>query len=399
MADRGSREPDLGRVEDVDDTAAGRPPLSASGGPGHEEEPPVTSGLTIRDRPFSEEGPESPGDDDGEAQPGRGLRVAREAAGLELAELSRRTHLGRSLLADLEANRFDHITPAYVRGYLRSCARELGVDPDPWIRAYDRRAPAEPDPRPVATRRHRPRGRRRLWPWWLGALLIAGVLALAVALWTEELSMDALPFSVGENGELAGALEPEGEHEEPAATAPDEDPTVEAEAPTIGPPEPLAPPEEEEAAREDEDRSEDADVVDAEDPSAAEPGVAAAPAGLTHGMDEGVLPRPLAVTRDAPEAAADTEEAEIDDPAPAEGMARLELEISETSWVEIRDASDAVVLTGVLSADTREELELELPGRAVLGNAPGVELTLNGESVDFEEHVRGDRTARFDLDE
>ncbi|PYG00772.1 cytoskeleton protein RodZ [Thioalkalivibrio sp. ALE21] len=415
MADRRDRDPELGRVEDVDDTASGRPALGGKPGAGAGEEPPLTAGLSTRDQPegVSDGVGVSVDDmDDADAQPGRGLRVAREGAGLEIAELSRRTHLGRALLEDLEANRFEHITPAYVRGYLRSCARELGVDAEPWVQAYDRRAPAEPAPRPVATRKHRANRRRAVWPYWVGALLVVVLLAVATVFWAEDVSLDALPeFGTGDGlptletettpDEPAGQEPAEGRpQDEPGAategdTAPDtETGTVEAETPAIGPPEPLARPERDPAA---EEASED---------TAADTGMDTVPEDA--GIDEPVAPAPVdeagaageeTEVVEVPEEITEGTTGEAESAPSADGRAELILEIRETSWVEIRDADGAVVLTGVLSPGTREQLQLELPGRAVLGNAAGVDLTLNGEPVAFDEHVRDDRTARFDLEE
>ncbi|WP_019022488.1 helix-turn-helix domain-containing protein [Thioalkalivibrio sp. ALE23] len=424
MTERRSRDPDLGRVEDVDDTASSRPPLSGDPGVPGPDEPPVAAGLTTRDQPEDDPTGQGGGEgDEQDAQPGRGLRVAREGAGLEIAELSRRTHLGKALLQDLEANRFEHMPPAYVRGYLRSCARELGVDPEPWVQAYDRRAPAEPAPRPVATRRHRPL-RRSVWPYWLAAALVVGLLAVATVFWAEDVSVDALrEFGIGDGLEGLPALETETTRDEPAGqdpaedrprdepgagategdTSPDTDTdtetgTVEAETPAIGPPEPLARPERDPAAEEGSEETAADTGMDTvpEDAGIDEP-VAPAPldeAG-TAGEETDIVEAPEEITGEITEGTTGAAET-----APAaDGQAELILEVRETSWVEIRDTDGAVVLTGVLSPGTREELQLELPGRAVLGNAAGVELTLNGEPVAFDEHVRDDRTARFDLEE
>lgn len=106
---------------------------------------------------------------------------------------------------------------------------------------------------------------------------------------------------------------------------------------------------------------------------------------------------PVRAESEAPLDASPVIETSGEGPAAGEG-AQLVLEFGETSWVEIRDAADEVVLTGVLSSGDREEIRLDLPGRVILGNASGVSLTLDGEPVDVETHIRSDRTARFDLE-
>lgn len=57
------------------------------------------------------------------------LRQVREAAGIELRELSERSKIGMSYLAALEAEHWDKLpAPVYVRGFLVEYARILGLD-------------------------------------------------------------------------------------------------------------------------------------------------------------------------------------------------------------------------------------------------------------------------------
>jgi len=55
------------------------------------------------------------------------LRAAREARGLTREEVARTAHIPSAVLADIEADRMDQMAPIYVRGYLRSFARVVGV--------------------------------------------------------------------------------------------------------------------------------------------------------------------------------------------------------------------------------------------------------------------------------
>src|SRR5262245_5433424 len=61
--------------------------------------------------------------------PGAILRVAREALGLSLVDLSRATKISTSLLSAVEQMRFDRL-PAliYTRGFIKAYAREVGLD-------------------------------------------------------------------------------------------------------------------------------------------------------------------------------------------------------------------------------------------------------------------------------
>lgn len=71
--------------------------------------------------------------------PGTLLREARESKGLTLAEVAAMTRIPRTLLSHLEQDRFEEMRgDVFVRGHLRSYARELGLDSEALIRGYER---------------------------------------------------------------------------------------------------------------------------------------------------------------------------------------------------------------------------------------------------------------------
>jgi cytoskeleton protein RodZ len=62
---------------------------------------------------------------------GERFRAAREARGLTLSEVSERLHIRAVYLAAIEDEHWETIgAPVYVRGFLRSYARFLGIDPE-----------------------------------------------------------------------------------------------------------------------------------------------------------------------------------------------------------------------------------------------------------------------------
>jgi len=69
------------------------------------------------------------------ATPGSTLARARRAQDLELAEAARRLKLPRSILEQIEADRFDRIAAIYRRGYVTNYAHLLGLDPAPLLEA------------------------------------------------------------------------------------------------------------------------------------------------------------------------------------------------------------------------------------------------------------------------
>jgi transcriptional regulator with XRE-family HTH domain len=76
---------------------------------------------------------------------GEGLAQARREAGLSLAQVSQRTRIRERIIADIEGDDYSACGgDFYARGHIRSIARAIGTDPDPFIREYDAAQP-EPD--------------------------------------------------------------------------------------------------------------------------------------------------------------------------------------------------------------------------------------------------------------
>lgn len=63
--------------------------------------------------------------------PGPRLRAAREALGYEVEDIAKQLRLHPHIIADLEVDTFsDHLALVFVRGYLRSYASLIGLDPN-----------------------------------------------------------------------------------------------------------------------------------------------------------------------------------------------------------------------------------------------------------------------------
>lgn len=74
----------------------------------------------------------------GAAELGAVLRGARIARGVSLAELHARTKISTAHLVALEEGRLDALPPlAFTRGFLRTVAGELGMDPEPLVRSLN----------------------------------------------------------------------------------------------------------------------------------------------------------------------------------------------------------------------------------------------------------------------
>jgi cytoskeletal protein RodZ len=94
------------------------------------------------------------------------------------------TRIRADFLMRMESDEFDFLAPAYVRGFLRSYARYLRVDPDPLTVEFDRRYGLEriDTAQLMALQRrmkHRaPRDRIQLSRWALAVIFVAGSLAV-----------------------------------------------------------------------------------------------------------------------------------------------------------------------------------------------------------------------------
>ncbi|HSI97347.1 MAG TPA: RodZ domain-containing protein [Gaiellaceae bacterium] len=120
---------------------------------------------------------------------GSSLRDARLRQELDFPELEELTKVRPKYLRALEDERFDILpAPTYVKGFLRTYADALGLDPQPFVDEYNSRfAVSDEDAAPIRSRQvpvkrqHRPgRESRRAV---LALLAIAVVTALVIAAW------------------------------------------------------------------------------------------------------------------------------------------------------------------------------------------------------------------------
>lgn len=361
--------------------------------------------------------------DEKEAAPeniGATLRGAREAAGYSIADVAERMRLSRHLVENLEAERFDLFpVSVFLRGYLTSYARLLGIDSEPLLEAYDRRGFGPPQLHSQDTARTAPRGSE--FTVTITTLVVIAVLIVLSALWwreqwTEDPGLLGVTVERPDEEGATGAMdEGPGEAARPPVpageTAPGDAPGPEAAThdPAIEPP-PVragAEPPAEGAA-----------------PTAAEPeGAAPAAREETEGPDESS--QVLTETTEAPAETPRAPDADADEPAetasapdtgaesapaaaqgaalgPATGapgeLATLLIRVHEDCWLLIRDADERLVYRDLASAGTVVELSVAPPIRIVAGYAEGIDLEYNGEPIDLSPWVEQDTgTARFRL--
>jgi cytoskeleton protein RodZ len=119
---------------------------------------------------------------------GSSLRDARLRQGLDFPELEERTKIRPKYLRALEEERFDILpAPTYVKGFLRTYAAAIGLDPQPFVDEYNTRFAISEDDAPTRMRRapvrRQSRTTRESRVAVLALLAIAVLTALVIAAW------------------------------------------------------------------------------------------------------------------------------------------------------------------------------------------------------------------------
>lgn len=289
-------------------------------------------------------------------------RIAHESPGARLAqarldlhwnheEIATKLHLSSRQIQALEQDDYASLPgPTYVRGYLKSYALLLGLEPGPILELHAQRMakPAAPDysaiapQKEITSRHHQVR--------FTTYLVVAIVLGLAFVWWQ------------GRDSHVPN----------PPVTA------HEDEAPAVPP-------------------ASVADVTADAKKAETESQVKTPEAAATHAMPAtATAPAPAATQplARAPEAAAIATTTAL----PAGPRAKLVLYADQDSWADIRDARQVRLLYETVPAGRVVTLEGIAPVSVFLGNAAGVRLEYNGKNVDVNEHKRG-MMARFTLGE
>jgi cytoskeleton protein RodZ len=262
------------------------------------------------------------------------LQAARERAGWTAERLAAELCLSVSRLHALETD--DHASlggAVFVRGYLRRAAGLLGVSPQELVAASEATCGGPAELRPARTPGASP---RRGLPAWAGPL--AGVTTIVAVMaggwWWLDPELDASP-----RGSAATEASLDFTLSEPPALAP---------------------------------------RIALQEP---------APAPLAGGID------------DVPTSAAEPMHPQlVQDPEPAlpvPGTVELRFAFSEDCWLEITDADDLRVAYRLYRAGEVARLRGKAPMTVFLGNADGVQLSVDGAAMAVRPASRRDGTARL----
>jgi cytoskeleton protein RodZ len=316
--------------------------------------------------------------------PGSRLRQTRLSKGLEMSRVAAQLHLSDALIEALEKDDYDSLPgPVFIRGYLRNYTRLLGMDPQSVLDEYERLAPADGGGSPLTQKSN------------IGNDVESSHLLVRMVTWVMVILLIAL-LVVWWQGRLSWPLN----DEDPAQTRADATSPMDTAkgAPDAAP----APPIVEEVQMTEAPGLESGPVVPPEsgaprqtpgpmvDPAPREP--PAIGAAVADGSSHGRLASGTESAVDSMSEAVPSDEPQIE-----ARWASIEFSFSDSSWLDVRDASGENKFTGVMAQDTRRKLSGEPPFSVVLGNARVVEVWVNGEPYDVTRYIRGD-VARFEVD-
>ncbi|WP_139708374.1 cytoskeleton protein RodZ [Aeromonas allosaccharophila] len=309
-------------------------------------------------------------DDSQAAGPGQLLRNAREQLGWTREQVASRIHLRLTLITAIESDTYDkHTSHTFIRGYLRTYAKLVGIPEETILAAYDKLGLTPPDNIDMQSFSRRSRqqandSRLKVVTW----LVILVLIALSVAWWWQSTARRSAGDEALAATEMSAASSTPAA---PAITPPDAINTDPVEGATVAP-----------AAT---DVTAPAVVSEA---SATLAPASAAVAPTDVNADVGT------VTDVAVSGANGTESNEaVVDPATAP---QLKMSFTADCWLDVKDANGKTLFSGLKKANDELVLEGAEPLKFIIGAPMAVKLDYKGQSFDMSRYNNG-RTARFSL--
>ncbi|WOX54206.1 cytoskeleton protein RodZ [Aeromonas sp. CD] len=299
-------------------------------------------------------------DDSQAVGPGQLLRNAREQLGWTREQVASRIHLRLTLIAAIESDTYDkHTSHTFIRGYLRTYAKLVGIPEETILAAYDKLGLTPPDNIDMQSFSRRSRqqandSRLKVVTW----LVILVLIALSVAWWWQSTARR----SAGD--EALAATEMGATSNTPSATVP---PAVDVADPVVAP------------------------ATSAAAATPADPVVSAAATTLPVDASSAVTTTAVASSAaTATQPAADTAASE-----PAK-VPQLKMSFTADCWLDVKDAKGKTLFSGLKKANDELVLEGPEPLKFIIGAPMAVNIEYQGKSIDMSRYNNG-RTARLSL--
>ncbi|NIW24289.1 MAG: DUF4115 domain-containing protein [Gammaproteobacteria bacterium] len=272
---------------------------------------------------------------DDELSLGERLRAARETQPLTRVQIAAELRIEPHCLEALEDDRLDEFpAPVFAKGYLKQYGALLGLDEGDLLAQYYRQA----DVRDVPVMQFKPirlRDEDQIRHWLAASVVLVLLIGGLVAWWFSRPQAEPVPV------ERTEAL-------------PEDPPPVETPVEAL-----------------------------------VAPAVVPTPQVVAEPQTDPLLVGPIVEQPGVEQPAAPQE-----DPAPGITV-QVEVSFLEDCWTEISDARGERLFYGLGSAGARSRFGARLPISIFLGNAGGVELTINGESYPVPAGSRQGNLARF----
>ncbi|MDM5070453.1 MULTISPECIES: RodZ domain-containing protein [Aeromonas] len=298
-------------------------------------------------------------DDSQAAGPGQLLRNAREQLGWTREQVASRIHLRLTLIAAIESDTYDkHTSHTFIRGYLRTYAKLVGIPDETILAAYDKLGLTPPDNIDMQSFSRRSRqqandSRLKVVTW----LVILVLIALSVAWWWQSTARRSAGDEALAATEMSATANPQGATLSSAADVVD---------PVLMP------------------VASDAMATTAEPTvsgaAATAPQVEASSAAVATVTSASVATLPV-----ADDAAAD--------PAKAP---QLKMSFTADCWLDVKDAKGKTLFSGLKKANDQLVLEGPEPLKFIIGAPMAVNIEYQGKSIDMSRYNNG-RTARLSL--
>ncbi|WP_421235521.1 cytoskeleton protein RodZ [Aeromonas enteropelogenes] len=304
-------------------------------------------------------------DDSQAVGPGQLLRNAREQLGWTREQVASRIHLRLTLIAAIESDTYDkHTSHTFIRGYLRTYAKLVGIPEETILAAYDKLGLTPPDNIDMQSFSRRSRqqandSRLKVVTW----LVILVLIGLSVAWWWQSTARRSAGDEALAATEMSAST---------TVAATDSVPGAESQAP----------------------------VTDAADTAID----AAAPAAVSEATGT-LAPEAAVLPEENPSAAVSTQAesstsdvAATDESAASEPASAPQLKMSFTAdcWLDVKDANGKTLYSGLKKANDELVLEGAEPLKLIVGAPMAVKLEYKGQSFDMSRYNNG-RTARFSL--
>lgn len=295
------------------------------------------------------------------------LADARNRAGLSQEEIASQMNLMVSTIQALEEDDFANLPgPTYVRGYLHTYSKLVGLDAGQLIRIYNKQHPAEPEYQPPS-RPNRRRGVAVLWTTAAVIVLAGGYMLLQVP--------DPQP-----SVQVPGPAEVPGESQARPEEAPKVAPEISEASGASGLPEISEAPEAPGAQ----------ELADTRMPVSVENSQTQdTPVAEANGAGQVGLPDEESVQ--------EIEQRPVEDGLPVldGNLGVLTMTFMDDCWIEIRDADMQLLHWDLMRSGATLEMEGKAPFEVLLGNSPGVVIYIDGKRFEHSRYHQNDRTSRF----